>query len=704
MNATRTRTRLLLLALTGALWLAAPHATDAVSCPNSGAKLQVVINNPTSTTLTSGVTISGNAINGLVTCTDQASSFTWVADSTHTLAPGLNTITIPNSHSTPSTGGLNTGVWVHKIAVSIGSNVYNEYQKGVVLEAPNSASNPYSTANWTYFPNSTTVNTAGDAGTGTCTTNCTLRQAITKANSATRSASSPFLIVFSTSPGAMSQTSELIVSGGGGGYVTVDGTNSAGNPWIVGDALASQDAFPTVVDLSNLTKFHLYGPNNTLKGLAITNTTSSGTPQLNLVTDYTQPNNFPDGTNTTLQNLRLDGGAASITSCSGGCASRLIDSVGTGTTISNVDGRAAYGSAVYAPQGLSSPPAIADSWFHHNLSHNLYVNNASISRNFVELAGFNLSNNTSVNTLADGILGSGGSNIVTSRNVVRDNNSFGHEVTATNQTPALSLSHDYVCGNGGVYGGTIVYGGSGPANGTGLTAAYNSNYGIFFDTTILSGAMTFDNDSAFTANGSAGLRNNSTAITVSAKNNQWRTVTGNPIPSCNISSNTDVSGLVSCDPAQDYLNVAIVVSSTHPVVPSNVIRSGQTIRVQGTGFNAIDGNPVGGGAVCTTGPGADTGNCCRKPSKANTCDGSTPPNGQAGKGNCVALRNGSPTSPTWVAQSPTAVTPTTVALGLAASFQCIGQQNELARVSKLKSDGTPAADQQAFCTNTDPKP
>jgi hypothetical protein len=678
------KSRIVLTALTIAVLLTAARSAQAVSC-NGGATARIVINNPTASTLTAGVTMSGTAISGLISCTDQQSSYSKTITAMAPLNPGDNPFTI---------SGLNTGMWVHTVTVSIGGNQYNQYQKGVVLKAPDSLANPYSKVKWTYFPQSINVKTAGDGLGGGCGANCQLRQALSSAAFANTSAANPLLIFFTVSPGTMTNTAPLSVTSNG--YITIDGTNSSGNPWIVGEALSSQDSFPTIVDLANVTYFSVSTTNDTIKGLSILNTTATGAPQARLIQGTS------GATNLKIDSVRLDGGAGGLGSC-GGCASALVTSTAAGLAIANVEGRSAAGYGVDFPGYSPTPPAVSDSWFHHNLNHNLNVNNASITRNVVELGGFRASDNTVVNNSADGIFGNGGSDITTSRNVVRDNPYFGLEVTAVGgQSPPLSLSHDYICGNGNsATGGAIVYGApSGVASGTGLTAAYNSGNGIYFDSSILSGStITFNNNSAFTANTLAGLRNASTQISVSATGNQWRGVTGNPpLPSCTTSG--DVSGIVVCDPAQDHLNVAVDVDSGAPAFPSNVMRSGQTIRVQGSGFTAIGGNPLAGTAGCSTGPGATSSNCCRTTAKANSCDGNTPPDGQPGKGNCTAIRD---RAGTWNIASPVAVTPTTITTALPSSIACIGQFSEKVRVSKLKGNGAPSADQEDYCTNANPK-
>lgn len=659
---------------------AVAHSARAVSCGDVGATVTVVIHNPTDADVETGVSISGATINGQTTCTDADSSY----------SKTTNVVLAANDDTPFTFTDLNSGMWVHTISVSIGSNVYSEYQKGVVLKAPDSAANPNSKVRWMYFPNSINVKTTGDSHTESCGTYCTFRQALTAANALSTSESNPALIFFTASSGAMSSGALNII----GDYITIDGTNSSGNPWIVGDALATQDSFPTVIDLANTTHLSVYGSHTTLKGLSIVNTTSSGTPQYTLISDNS------GATNTTIDSVRLDGGAGSVSSCSS-CLNDLIHLNETGATITNVEGRSAYGYGMNISLG-GTAPTITDSWFHHNLNDNLYVNDASISRNMIELAGYRALDNTRINSGADGIFGAGGSNITTSRNVVRNNSFAGLEVTAAaNQTPALSLSHDYVCGSepSGSFAAITVYGGGGPANGTGLAVVYNDGDGVLFDNNV-DAAMTFDNDSAFTANDGYGIVNDSDSITVSAENNQWRGVTGDPLPSCTTSG--DVVGDVDCDPAQDYLEVPVEIDDTEPVVPSNVIRSGQTIRVQGTGFNAIDGNPLAEDANCTTGPNpvATPTNCCRKTDKANTCDESDPPKGVQGMGNCVAIKD---RAGDWNVASPTGVTPTTITTGLPNSIACIGQFSELVRVSKRIDQNTTLSDEADYCTNHAPK-
>ncbi|MFI5397566.1 MAG: hypothetical protein ACHQ9S_18675 [Candidatus Binatia bacterium] len=156
---------------------------------------------------------------------------------------------------------------------------------------------------------------------------------------------------------------------------------------------------------------------------------------------------------------------------------------------------------------------------------------------------------------------------------------------------------------------------------------------------------------------------------------------------------------------QDQVNVNIQLGNpldqTVPkVVPSNVIYAAQTIQVQGTGFNAIDGNPVAG-TTCSVGYGATSSNCCRNTTKANGCSTSTPPTGVWGNGNCTSLQD---RAGTWHALSVSSITPTTITTQIPSLFACIGNDGEQVRVSKIiNSGGTERYGVGAYCTNLAPK-
>ncbi|MFI5397563.1 MAG: hypothetical protein ACHQ9S_18660 [Candidatus Binatia bacterium] len=686
----RGKCSVVLLTVFSGIFFTAARPAHGISCPAGGAALKVLVHNPTSSDIVSGVTISGGAATH--TCSGLADSYTL------TISPAQRLVA---NQDTPFTiTGLNSGLWTHHISVSVSpSNTYDEYQKGMVIEAPPTSPSPLT---WSYFTTSIKVITAGDGyPAGACGTTCTLRQALYTAAHTTTGSSTPLLIWFGASPGTMTQTADLTVSSGNG-YVTLDGADSNGNPWIVGDALAAvwnnQDPFTNVVDLANLTHFVVLGPNNTIKGLAINNTLPTGqTPQKDLIYD----SGSHSSTYTHIQAVRLDGGAGSLSGCSS-CTVGLVNINETGSVISNVEARSAGARGISLLSGLSPVGQINDSWVHHNFNDNIFVYDAAVARNMVELAGFRASDNVQVG-LANGInQTSSSAYYTTKRNVFRNNGNYGVLASAS-AAPGPSFQNDYVCGNS--WDGINIGGYTGAASGTGLTTAYNGGKGIAFGSGIRSGSsLTFDNDSAFTANSSAGF-SNASPVTASATNNQWRGLVVPPTPGATpppCHSSSDVSGLVNCDPIQDYLNVGVGIDGFHPTVPSNVMVKGQTIRVQGTGFNAIDGNPLAG-STCSLGadPTSTPTNCCRMPTKANSCDTSvSPPQGKLGQGNCVTFLN---EYGIWEVTSPTSVTPTTAVTSLPAPFGCIGNYGEHVVVSKLNGVGHPLSDQQVYCTNTDPK-
>jgi hypothetical protein len=187
---------------------------------------------------------------------------------------------------------------------------------------------------------------------------------------------------------------------------------------------------------------------------------------------------------------------------------------------------------------------------------------------------------------ATGILSSGTGDFETFRNLVRNNGGDGVQASTTGL--GTDLTDDYLCGNGG-RGAGITINVNAIANGTGLAAAYNASNGVQFTGSSTSGAAaTFDNDSAFASNGLCGFKNSST-VTVNARNNQW---SGAASGLCSSSSDRcSGGGTINCDPVQNYLDVAVAIDAGQPTFPSNVVLKGQTVRVQGAGFNAVDGNP-----------------------------------------------------------------------------------------------------------------
>jgi hypothetical protein len=299
-----------------------------------------------------------------------------------------------------------------------------------------------------------------------------------------------------------------------------------------------------------------------------------------------------------------------------------------------------------------------------------------------------------VEASATGLTNLGTGNIETSQNLIRNNASSGLEVSLL----SLAMKDDYVCGNGGVGAWIDVPSSATEVTGAGLTTAYNGGHGVHFDSFIFppaDGTLTFDDRNAFTANQSCGLKNEA-GITVSAENNQWRGVVSG---SCSSAADRCSGGSVSCSTVIDYLDDEIDFDATTPIVPTNVILKGQTIRILGTGFDAISGNPLASGSPsCEIGFDTSSDGCCHKKDKANTCGSGSPPN--PALANCVAGRG---YGGAWSKLPVTAVTPTTITAEIADTVHfCQGEQDEIVRVARLDSVNGLLEGEADYCTNQFP--
>lgn len=653
--------------------LAAP-ATEAIPCPGGGAKLKIVINNPTTTT-GQKVIITGSVVDAQATCVGESDTYA----TTVTLAStGDNTFIIPAG------GGLNTGIWMHHI--SIGDQF--QHQRTAVMFT--SDSSKYATIKWQYHPTVIQVNKNGDA-TGACSgASCTLRQALDFANSLPVSTNPAVLVQLMISPGAMEQTSDLDVgSTGSSKIITIDGTDATGNPWIVGDALAAaqgnQSPFTHAIDLYNTTKFKILGNNVTVRGVAIINTVTTGSPAKTLIEST--------GTNTRIEAVRLDGGAA------GTCGSCTLLNVAlmdlsSGAQVVNVEGRAAFSNGVSVTNSGANTQ-IRDSWFHHNYGSGVLGSGAVLERNTIELTGRRLSDNAVMTTDGVGVRGDAASEFHTIRNLIRNSTSFGIEAVSTSL--GLDFAHDAVCGNGDI--GISVFGSlATPAvTGTGLGTVYNATNGIDFDGDFLTGKIQINSNNAFTANGDCGFSNLSN-ITAVADNNQWRNAT----TTCSDSAGVDYCsgggfGPIVCPSIQNYTDKQVTLDPT-PAFPMNAIIKGQTLRVVGAGFNAIDGNPPAGTLCALGSDDVSSTNCCRKKTKANVCATTgTPPNPPANGSNCAAVLDA---TNTWRRLSVTSVTPTTVVTEAPnPALVCVGEgYTQTLRVVKQGST-IPIFAEQPYCRN-----
>ncbi len=676
-----------------------PRAKGGMSCP-SATNVDICIQNPTASGVT--VTVSGCVISGEATCGQmQGVPATSYSNQLSLAAGGLGS---PEQCFTEQPA-LISGDFVHNISAPSGQL---QHQKMPVLNGFHSQT-PNTRVHWKYFPNVVNVNLAGDAG-GTCPPNCTFRQAIARANTLSSSTNLPVLVQFALTPPQTIALGAGALNVVGNGNITIDGIDGSGHPWIVGDANATQDTFPFTIDLGGVTQFQVTSAGNEIKGLHIKNTHAAGTAQTaNLLW-------FKSGSLKNLvKSVRIDGG----NNCSSGCPmSRDLINVeyagsGFGTsghpgdpavTVRNVEGLSSVDKGIKA--AYSSWAVVKDSWFHHNYHGGLQATldgKLRAERNVVELQGRQAGTNTFVRG-ANGMSSNAGTCLLEGdANVSRMNTNNGIDVRETG-IPVLVAANDYTCGNSqqGVAVGSAA-GASTSAQGAGVGAFYNTGSALNVGSDVTSGSVDFGGgalgspgNNAFARNDATCDVNNSSSLAINAANSQWGPsgtprVCGTP-------------GKVSTDPVQDHVTVAVAIDPTNPAIPSNVFLAGQTIRVRGSGFNAIDGNPAPD-ANCVKGnpnPGAGTSCCLTRPKAVNVCAAVNTANHDGT--NCVEFRDA---TGGWTTMEVTSVTPTIIAAQMPTTSNgqpCLGSDSELMRVTKWDyKNNAPLSGQGAYCTNYNEK-
>jgi len=689
-----------------ALYLLAvgPPGVQATSCPTGGATLNVYVHNP-ATTVVPSVTISGRW--NWATCAGNGTASTYSQAVTN-LNPGENRkVTI---------GNVLTGVWTHH--VTFGTQ-YQSQNGAVLIKSCKGGNNPgapcnvdsdcpgnpagvcpYPTVNWTAFPKVITVNLAGDNGTNPadCPVNvisnpatCTLRKAILRANQVS-GATTRTLIQFTVSPGTMASGALNVTGLSGNGHITIDGTDSNGNPWIVGDAnaaaIGAQSPFSRTVDLAGVSLFNITSPYVTIKGLDIQNTLptpvpgTTPTPQTKNLIFY----NTSAAQNGSVNAVRIDGGNSTISCPPSGCPTPVITrdliNVDQGqVTITNVEAAAAIDKGVKAANEGSA--TVQDSWIHNNFrggiqaAANGLCGTIVANRNTIEKNGYRASDGARVDPAANGIASNCfNSQVTTDGNVSRLNSQRGASV---NGSASLYAHNDYLCGNR-TNGYAAAEGDAQTAFAEGVSAPYNALHGValtgFSSADFGSGPPGSSGNNFFGENagsdcdfynGKPTPTPGGAQAVVFAQNDQW----ANDSPR--------VCGNVNTTGVQHGADVAMSLNNT-ATVPTNSIRGGQTFRVLGLGFNADAGNPAPSGCVA----GADlTNSCCLKKDKSNTCDPNTPHTPLAG--NCVEM--GIEAIPV------TSVTPTTIVTQIGGpGWACLGaQQTEIERVfvTKMNADNPP---------------
>ncbi len=678
----------------------------AVSCPANPVSVQVCLNNLTGAQQT--VTFSGSATTR--TCTTGDASYT---SNNVPMNSGHNCVTISTAN------GMQTGIWKHTIQYSARINgstgTVTQVQVGPVLYGAGTSGDPLSNVEWTFFPDVVTVRSTTDtappdycsAGTN-CGTACNLRSAICRANAISTS-TNPVLIQFEVAAGTITMTDNraLTISGAN---IMIDGTNSGGRPWVVGDSYATQDSFSWTVDLNNTTYFSVASDKNTIQGLWIKN--SNAVSQANTLVDISS------GKGNVVKTVKLDGGntctvAADCPCTSQPCPDLIHVASGNptpgmqGVTVRNTEALSARDQGLEVSGGGQA--LVKDSWFHHNLRGGLrtFKGRLVAERNIAELEGRKFGGTGAPFTTADGLTSygdtGGTARLETDANISRQNSNNAVSVK-DNNNPLAAAKNDYLCGSSAK---GVGINNPGTVTGQGVAAVYNGSGGVYTSTSVSSGTVDFGStggspgNNAFAQNASSCDFEHNGSITVNANNNQWGP-SGTP-QKCG----TNAAGITTTT-IQDGPGATLSLDSTAPTIPSNIFQVNQTIRVRGGGFNAIAGNPAPAGGDCVRGNPDSTGtSCCLvKPPASNACSSLH----TAGAGNCVELQDYQATGGAWYSTSPKAVTPTTIvttipAGGSGGGIPCQGGTNtERGQVEVTKiGPGGQVHIAGWFCTNVSQK-
>lgn len=668
---------------------ALPLPAGGVACPDPGSRVAVCIQNPTAST-TPQITVSGG-VGGTESTCQGPGPISGAYSKTLTLMPG-ETRCFDGPTALPDTvKGLVSGRYVHHIVVAATGQA--QAQQGAVLF---SSTGNWSRVEWTYFPTVVTVTNSGDSGCGEalCSgANCTLRRAVNYSNLAS-SATNPVLIQFSTTtPIQLTQSCPLNLTAGD---VTIDGTDGNGNPTIVGDKNAAmagnQDSFPRVIDLQGIGSFSITSPRNTLRGLHIKNSVSAGTAQSkHLIAVSTAA-----AIDNVILNSRIEGG--NTLTCPGGAGcSNGWDLVNVGQanlalTLDNVEAHSGLDQGAEAFSGGCFD--VANSWFHHNYRGGIRASSGlglvDLVRNTIELSGRRASDNAVMSATADGVSAVGnGPRVIGEENIIWLNRENGSELSGA----STSADHlcDYVCGNGraGFAAANPVSGCAAFRTILDAAAVYNAQPGVYLQGCYNASSFDLEGANAFARNdivSSCDLRNDSDSF-IFARSNYWGT---NPPSVCGSSPTEPI-------PALDAVAVNLQLVAVNPVAPTNALLRGETIRLVGSGFNAIAGNPPISGSPpdCQLGDSPTQSCCLVKPALANVC-GSGVHNPILVGGNCVELldRNG-----TWNKLKVTAVSPGMIVTEVPQPlFPCSGGDSQI-WVGKRRTVSDVDFEQVTYCVN-----
>jgi hypothetical protein len=694
----------------------------SLTCPTGGATVSFRVENGSS--LPKTVYLSGRVASGMGGCTGGGTVLQYT--DIPCAVSGGGSLDCPNQAA-----NLNPGIWRHWIAYTAGGPVV-QYQRSVVVADPAGITYRPNEIKWRSFPHVYTVSVAGDTqpspscpDNGTSST-CTITEAVNRQNQLLSGAGAA-LIVFSASPGAINSNLQIQPHND----LEIDGTDSNGEPFIVGDPNAAarkkQSAFPRKISFP-ADKGVIVGVERVvLKGLEITKAYSVN-GQTDLVARGTNVTPANDGLQ--IVNTRLDGGTTSDVSAA--CAyGKLVSLPGKPilTSVYDVQLRnvEARNSCSYGlDTGAKNKSLIERSWVHNNYARNIFASDVAgldLKYNFTERAGLQTGTDDLVRPDAAGILLENSPSAPTAAvnataNVVRHNARYGYNLGGV---AAVGLDREAVCGNNLDGLRTYTASSNGPTVGTqgGVTMAYNAEYGAnVVVPNSTPNAVKLGPFSAFPSNATCGIFNATSGRTVNAQQNQWRPLNPGPIqPPFKDTCSSDPGDVDMTNYLTTYPSDTIDFTFSPAPLPTNASVFGQTIRIFGEKFDAIDGNPEASatcslGAVTdgSAGDGGDTtggtnqvpqaNSCCKKSTRGNVCAAvNTPP--MATGQHCVeqyTQANG------WATLPVRALTPEFVEAE-SSGIICVGRSdtagnNDKIGVTKRKADGgTTGTVTIGYCTS-----
>lgn len=692
----------------------------AGTCPGGGADLDVKVENTSDAAVS--VSIAGSIVSGGASCTGggTASSYSKSGSDCGSVLTNIAAGTMV----TCSISGLASGIWKHSVTHTP-SSAFTQYQRNALV-----IDSTAQEVSWRVFKHNYWVTKSYEDAGGTCTVNstasstCTLGKAITAQN-ALGNTEEPALILLSVSPNPLPTPMTVDLSFTGHPDVTVDGTDSNGLPWVVGDATAAgngkQSSLGKRVLFPYNKGFKIGVENVTLKGIEIAQNTSGDSASSHLI-ERTSDNVWGFA----LINARLDSGITSSEECDWCGVGNLLHFEARNMPIAEIDVRLRNVEARNSGNfGLrvddNNYGRIEYSWFHNNRTANISTENIDtlvMLDTFVERAGL-AGDDDELQTVSPGLDlfndADTASAISTHRNVIRNNSYGGAELGGRVELGSVS---DQFCGNGSNGLTSYVYSSQTPKvnNGTGtlgLGLTYNEDHGADLKVDPTPNAVKLGPNGVFTANGECGVYNDSSGTTISAITNQWREwepiAAATPTPS----SLADVcpSDPGTVDASSPITNAPDANVLFTGAFPSNAI-NGQALRVEGSGFDAIGGNPLGGEADCTLGAdgsgesginhedGPQSTSCCKVGDRGSGCDNHQPPTiAQGGLGKqCVELYNN---INGWFTLPVRTLSPQFIETEAPNGYVCVGGNTtaaEVVKVTKRKRNDTTVSGQLVYCT------